>query len=162
MILLANKQKTVSSATTTGAGNTSVTINTELSVVLFTLDVSATQPDTKLNIDVYSQSGVDRKLLYRTNSITSVTDEPIYFSVQAGTDLTVDISYTGVCTYELLAKNVEALPMPSSIITIDSVETNTWREQVLYKLDTQNELLTKLLNHARLITGIDTDEGDEY
>lgn len=162
MILLANKNKTVISETTTTSGITSVTINQEQSAILFSLHVSSLDLDVALSVRVYAVVGSSEKLLYETKTIRQAGNEFIDFSVQAGGDIRVDATYTGVATYEIQAKAIPSLPLPEAVpvVLLDGYAN---REQKMIELLTyNNELLEKMVNHLRVITNINKDDGESF
>lgn len=162
MILLADKLKTISSATTSAAGATSVTLNTEQSAVIFTMVLSSVAGDTKFNIRVFAVGDSDERLLYDTPIYQTALVEPVEFSVQTGNKIRVDIFYTGVVTYELRAKAIASLPVPTTINTVDSDAEIAWRGTIESQLATTNDKLQRILNHLRIITEVEEDKGDDF
>ena len=167
MILHANRQKVISSTTATAAAETSITLNTEQSVVLFNLDVTSIGTGVSFVVEVYASNGTTERLLHR-EIVTKITSEPKEFAAQSGLDFVVKIFYTGAVTYSLNGKSLVSLPISSSAVVNNEdpapAEDNTaeWRQNIETLLKTNNDLMLRMLNHLRYMTNIESEQGEDY
>jgi hypothetical protein len=162
MILLANKLKTLISETTTSSSRTSVDVVQEYSTIWLTISVTAITDDTTLEVEVFAIGDGFEKSLYRIFLNEATDDEPIEVSLQTGVDIRVRTIYEAGTTYEILAKSIPA-PPPATIIKVEQdFEEHQWRRDVLDILQENNKQLQLLVNHARLITGLNKDEGEDF
>ena len=89
-------------------------------------------------------------------------DEPIEVVLQTGVDIRVRTIYESGTTYEILAKSIPAPPLPSIITVNQDPDFHLWQQEVLDMLENNNKLLQIIANHARLITGLNKDEGEDF
>ena len=162
MILLANKLKRIVSETTSGRGTTTTTVTQEFSTVIFTLNVTALAANTSLDLKFFSiVDSVERELLHAP-LVTKITPDSIEFTVQAGGDIRVDVAYNGAATYTIHAKSLANAPALETITVTESASTAEWQAGMLDSLQINNELMMKLVNHLRQITGVRNDDGESF
>ena len=164
MILLANQSKNAMSTTTTGAATETVTINPEQSCMLVTVFVSSMNAGVSFIVDVYGtdNTGSEQQLLYSFPQVTGLDDTPLTYAVQYSGNIKIVASTNGIMSYVVRVKGIDSLPTGNAMVVSMDKTTAVWQRQVINQLVLTNELLQCILNHNRIITGLEEDEGDKF
>jgi hypothetical protein len=158
----ANRSMLLIDETATRAGTESLRVSLEQESAILTLNVTAVEKDKRLDMIVYevSQDSEDEILLHRLPSVTRAS-EPLQITVTPGGSFRIVIERTGTATYTVRGKSVSSLPVVP-IDVIGTAEEADRQTKIINLLMCNNDLLEKLVNHMRYISGLESDEGDNY
>lgn len=147
------------------SGYKSVIFTNEAGAVSLSINVIALSGMTKGYWELWSMAGDSanhNRLLYRSNTESGLGVR--HETIQATGKLKFNVVYTGAATFEVSATGVEAIAAAKTfdVNVKKSVDDMQFRDELLNCLESINNNLVKILNHQRIITAINKDEGELF
>lgn len=163
----ANRSVLLMDTTVTAVGKETLRVSLEQESAILTVHVSSMAVGTAILVDVYevSQDSGDEFRIYTQSPIRAAGD-PIQFPVTPGGSFRVQVEHTGAATYTVRGKSVSSIP--ASLVPeteadrVAKKSEEVFRQELLSCLDNINDVMKRILNHQRVITGIESDEGEEF
>jgi hypothetical protein len=161
-----NKSRQLTRKTITGAGTSETIINVEQSAVSLTFHMSAFTVGSLVTFEVYhiGDHEDDQVWLYTSPNFTSEGDTPFNIELDAPGPLLVRVISNDTITYTLRGKAINAhTPAVQEVhLSNETTELAVWRKDMLQLMQANNELLQTVINHLRVISDINADEGETY
>ena len=161
------RPRSVMNITSDSANITTSIVVVEDDAMSLTLYIDDIQTGTRLDIIVeeIGDSPDNVITVYSFPQITKPKETPICVILPVGGNIRITATYTGSIEFELNAKAVSAAAVVDFNIQTVSLELTpediSYRNNHLEELGRISKLLYVILNHQRVITGIESDnEGD--
>lgn len=140
--------------------------NDAISLTYYVAELS-NNGSVSIKIDEIGHNGENIRTISEDPALTRITDVPINKILLVGNKLRLTVAYSGSTTVDISARAVSASAalLDGRKQTVIIEPTDYQREidgntvDLLCKL---NDTLEKVLNHNRLITGMERDEGDKF
>jgi hypothetical protein len=161
-LLPANKTKQILSKVVTGDGVDSVRVALEDNGAIITLFISEMNSGETCHVDIYDvgDDEDDKKLIFNSPIFKSIDETPYQMLVMPSGNIIIDVSHSDGISYVLRAKSIS---YPAPVDNSASMEAlQNIHQQQLDLLSSINDSLEMLINHARIITGVNKDKGEDF
>lgn len=166
VILPNNKSKELCNQTINGTGTQSLKIAVEQGAAAFTFHLTSTASPFLATFKMYhvGDHDDDKVLIHTSPSFTQAAQTPYSFEVDVAGPLLFEITTDNTITYTLRGKALTSRTVGTQTVALsnESTELKNWRADVKQLLQQNNELLDKVVNHLRVMTDINPDEGEEF
>lgn len=165
IIIPRDKSKELCSQTFTAADEHIMRVGVEQSAVALTLFVSSLAAGSNIYMKVYHAGNHedDKVLIHESPFFDNATDTPYAFEVEVHGPLLIEVFTTGAASFVIRGKAISAHAADVQVVSTTSDDVQKiWRKDMLQQMQENNELLQKLLNHLRVMTDINADEGEDY
>lgn len=160
------KTKEIFNITATAAGSSICPVVVENDAISLTCFVVSMGSGDTLDIIVEEtgNSGLNNKIIHRFPQADRALANPQSIVLAVGGVLKFTAEYTGEVTFELRGRAVSGASVsatqPVEIVTTQ--KDDKFRAAMLCELNKINNSLEVLINHHRVITGIETERGDTF
>lgn len=161
-----NRVKNVLDVSAPSAGSDSVIVNVEDDGVILTAYASSLQAGAQVYINVESiGDGISNLEQLGEFPLILNSGIPYMLKINVAGNIQITATYTGQASFEIRGKAVSGSAIDSEAMPVKLELTDEDRQQqrdMVILLSKNNDLLTKILNHHRLITGIEGEIGEEF
>ena len=165
VLLPKDKTKQLFSASPTRSGADEIFLALEDNGVILTLFVSTLSENNSISIEVQDIGDADTDItsIESSPTLTKISQTPYRMTVFPSGSIKIRVSYSGPVTYYIRAKSISNTVDEQQAVVVELLqEANRHNKEVNDTLIEINANLTLLVNHVRLITGVNDDEGDVY
>jgi len=140
--------------------------NDAISLSCYTAAIDVNSAIITIVVEEIGNHENNRKVIRRLGPITKISEEPINEIFTVTGILRITIEYTGPITFDMHARAVgsaAALAQTTQDVAISLTDNDKqYRAEHLALLCDIQDALEKILNHQRLITSIQQDQGDKF
>lgn len=161
-----NRVKNVLDVVATSAGSDSVVVNVEDDGVILTAYASSLDEEAQIYIIVENiGDGTDNVELIEEFPLIVQSGVPHQLSIPVSGNIRITANYNGAASYEIRGKAVSgsALNSKATPVKVELTETDIQNQRdIVLQLRKIDATLNRILNHQRLITGVEAETGEEF